>query len=305
MTTSASTPRSTVPTKAALTHADGSIAEQRVSNLVGDRLCISCGYNLVGQPVLREPHYQMLIVRCPECATVASVQEYPLLGRWANRWAAMLAALWLLVMLALWIGSGAAIFGLSYGASDVAAQKYRYFLGNEFQEWIQNHQPATTQGRFSWTTNDYQAWTASQDFQALFQRAGGWTGAVDWTALWVWAALLIAGFVIGCIWSVALFGRRRPALLIWGIVIMAVALAFSTISFAEWYLRDRMWGWHAAERAICPTVMVLSLGIGAAALATGLMCGRSCVRGLVRALLPPRLRSSLAFLWITDSLPGP
>ena len=29
--------------------------EQRVSTLVGDRLCIGCGYNLAGQAVLREP----------------------------------------------------------------------------------------------------------------------------------------------------------------------------------------------------------------------------------------------------------
>jgi hypothetical protein len=46
----------------------------RISTLIGDRLCIKCGYNLVGQPIMRETHYDMLILRCPECATVASVQ---------------------------------------------------------------------------------------------------------------------------------------------------------------------------------------------------------------------------------------
>ncbi len=45
--------------------------DERVSTLVGDRLCIRCGFNLCGQPVLRERHYRMLIARCPECSTVA------------------------------------------------------------------------------------------------------------------------------------------------------------------------------------------------------------------------------------------
>jgi hypothetical protein len=105
-------------------------------------------------------------------------------------------------------------------------------------------------------------------------------------------------------WGVALFSRRRPALLVWGMAIMAVAVGFSTISFAEWYLRDRVWYWHTAERTICPTVMVLSLALGAMALAAGLMCGRSLARALIRALLPPRLRSSLAFLWIAGRPAG-
>ena len=59
-----------------------------VSVLTGDRACISCGFNLVGQQVTREPVYGMLLVRCPECNTAASLQEYPLLGKWASRWAA-------------------------------------------------------------------------------------------------------------------------------------------------------------------------------------------------------------------------
>ena len=79
--------------------------EERLSVLVGDRLCTRCGYNLAGQPVLREPHYKLLIVRCPECADVASLQEYPLLGRWVGRWAAIIAAVWILVVIGMFIGS--------------------------------------------------------------------------------------------------------------------------------------------------------------------------------------------------------
>ena len=68
-------------------HDSAQLIEERVSALDGDRLCTNCHYNLIGQPVLREPYYQMFIVRCPECATVAALQEFPPLGRWSHRWA--------------------------------------------------------------------------------------------------------------------------------------------------------------------------------------------------------------------------
>ena len=90
------------------------VKEQHVSVIVGDRLCVHCGYNLTGQNIYREPHYDLLIARCPECGSVASVLEYPVLGRWANRWAAVIAALWVVVLLAVWLGSaGVGIAGMA------------------------------------------------------------------------------------------------------------------------------------------------------------------------------------------------
>ena len=55
----------------------------------GDRFCTRCGYNLVAQPIVREERYEMLIVRCPECGAVAAIEQYPMLERWARRWAAL------------------------------------------------------------------------------------------------------------------------------------------------------------------------------------------------------------------------
>ena len=66
--------------------------------VTGDRICVHCGYNLFGQEIFREEHYSMLVVRCPECATIASVQDNPLVSRWASRWGAVLAALWFVVV---------------------------------------------------------------------------------------------------------------------------------------------------------------------------------------------------------------
>jgi hypothetical protein len=289
-----------------------SIAEQRVSVLVGDRLCTGCGYNLTGQPVLREPHYQMLIVRCPECATVASVQEYPLLGRWANRWAAVLAGFWMLIVVALWGGSAAAIFGMSVASAEIACEHYRAALSDRFQVWFANQTQAQSttapaQGfRYLAGVNDFDAWYKQQDAAALFVHAGGWRGAVNWWFLFLWFWLAVAAMALGCFWSVALLGRGRRGLLLAGALVMIVAAAFAIFPLNDWYTSTRMrWYGRVAEQKIGGPVLIASLLFAWIALCAGLMWGRSIARGMVRLLLPPRLRAPLALLWISDGLAPP
>ncbi|QYK47200.1 MAG: hypothetical protein KF838_10455 [Phycisphaeraceae bacterium] len=113
----------------------GAGVDERVSVLVGDRLCVSCGFNLAGQTVVREPHYRMLIVRCPECATAASLQEYPVLGKWANRWGGVLAAVMILVTLLLALGTAGTIFGMSYAVSRVASKPLTDLIAKEHSAW--------------------------------------------------------------------------------------------------------------------------------------------------------------------------
>ena len=59
-------------------------SDERVGTVLTDRVCTRCYFNLVSQPVIRERHYGLLVVRCPECGTLASVQEYPHVIRWAD-----------------------------------------------------------------------------------------------------------------------------------------------------------------------------------------------------------------------------
>ena len=49
---------------------------ERIAVVTGTRLCIRCGFNLTGQMILREPAYDLLIARCPECGTPPPV-PYP------------------------------------------------------------------------------------------------------------------------------------------------------------------------------------------------------------------------------------
>ena len=68
------TPASAAPAPSAGHRGPG--PETRVDVLSGDRCCARCGFNLYGQTIIREPHYGLLMVRCPECGTAAAMQEY-------------------------------------------------------------------------------------------------------------------------------------------------------------------------------------------------------------------------------------
>jgi hypothetical protein len=291
-------------------------AENRISTLVGDRLCIKCGYNLTGQPVLREPHYEMLIVRCPECGTVASMQEYPLLGRWAGRWAAVAAALWFLLGFALLLASAGILLGITSGITGFACQPYAQRLAEQQLAWLEQQDPNTVGQNVQWMLsqppNPYwgvdQGWWADQDPAQLLQEAGGWAGAVDLGAIAHWPWLALVAVPIGCFWAVALLHLRKRSLFIFGGIVVTVAGAFAVIAHYQ-SAGTQAWGWTTAmslaQRQIGPPITAMTLGFALIPLSIGLAVGRPIVRGLVRALLPPRLRSPLALLWTTQGLKPP
>lgn len=294
-------------------------AEMRVSTLVGDRFCIRCGYNLTGQPVLREPHYDMLIVRCPECATVASVQEYPLLGRWASRWAALLAAIWFIVCVGLLVGTAGVMFGVSEGIAQSSWQDYATWLSEQQLEWLKQQQAAgntltppqqslLTQPPWGYVQTD-KAWMTAQTPADLLAKAGGWRQAADWSALlhWLWVPLVIVPF--GCIWAIVMMRLQWRGLLLLSLGPATLAAVFVWINVLDDAMRSaygRWWSMSAlAEEQLGWRFAAMTLAFAMLPLAGGMICGRPLVRLLIRALLPPRLRSSLALLWIADGLEPP
>ena len=291
-------------------------AEQRISTLVGDRLCIKCGYNLTGQPVLREPHYEMLIVRCPECGTVASTQEYPLLGRWAGRWAALAAALWFIVAFGLLMASAGILMGFGSEVTRIACEPYARWLSEQQLLWLQAQDPDSLAQNMTWMLSQPpspywqldQNWWAAQDPAQLLEAAGGWAEAVDFGALVDWVFLALAAVPMGCFWAVALLHFRKRALFIFGLVVVGVAGTFAVIGHFQdpgaqsWYWMTAM---AQAQRQIGTPITALTLAFALIPLSIGLALGRPIVRGLIRALLPPRLRSPLALLWTTHGLEPP
>ncbi len=74
---------------------------------------------------------------------------------------------------------------------------------------------------------------------------------------------------------------------------------------------DRFPGWtwvtalQVAQRQVGLPITLGTVAFALIPLSLGLVVGRPVVRGMIRALLPPRLRSALALLWTTDGLEPP
>jgi len=105
-----------------------------------DRACIGCGFNLYGQTVTKEPHYGIVITRCPECGTVAALQTYPVMTHWANRFRSLTAALWVVILLGFFMGNMTSMMGMTQGASNIAGNKMSDIIGEANAIWVQEQE---------------------------------------------------------------------------------------------------------------------------------------------------------------------
>lgn len=289
--------------------------EERVSVLVGDRLCTQCGYNLTGQAVVREPHYGMLIVRCSECATVASVQEYPLLGRWAGRWAMLGAAMWFAASTVFVFATGGAIFVFGMAIVESASRPLALTIAEHQLVWLKEQDPDSLGPQLQWQLSTgarlYATldpdWWATQDPAALLAEAGGWTGAVGRSVFGLWSWLSVTILAAGCFWAVFLAHLRRNWLVLFSLLPVGIAGLFAIAIYAGDMTAAGGWAtaMTVANQQLGPIFGGLSIAYALLPLNLGLFFGRPITRLLIRALLPPRLRSSLALLWITDGLDPP
>jgi hypothetical protein len=281
--------------------------DQRVAALVGDRICVKCGYNLHGQPVVRESHYHMLIVRCAECGTVASVQEYPLLGRWANRWAVTFAALWFLLIVALLLVTAGTMTTLVISATMVAAQPYTEHINEKQHAELEPEDSRIT--RYGWMSDELDAdWWARQDADALFEESGGWRAALRLEALvsWGWQAMYIA--IFAAVISIAMLHLRRLLLVIPVAICVLLAAVLSYLSLRQgsiFMLADSTS--EVAQRRVAPAVGGVMIAVGALIMFISAIIARPLIRALVRLLLPPRMINSLSLLWTAEGkdLPRP
>ncbi|MCA9292114.1 MAG: hypothetical protein KDA25_13360 [Phycisphaerales bacterium] len=266
--------------------------------VLGDRLCTSCGYNLIGQTIQREPHYDLFIIRCPECGAVAATQEYPLVGRWAFRLGMLCAALWIMIMVALWAGTTGAFVGLGIATGEIASQSLQNTLWTAYTAWQEQQTPGS-----SYNPTSFQAWWSEQDVDAMVAASGGWRGVFDLEAFIMLIPLSLVPLGFGVLWGIALFRQRRTGLLVWGAIVMAVSTAISCLSYLDWIAPTSPW--TAARSVAGPPSQFAAMAYMTLSLWTGLLLGRPIARGLVRLFLPPRLRGPLAILWTTDGRTPP
>lgn len=291
--------------------------EKRVSTLAGDRLCTKCGYNLTGQAVVREPHYDMLMVRCSECGSVASIQEYPLLGRWAGRWAMLIAAAWFALLIIFLVATSGLLFNFGLRFTSNAIYPYAMNIAELHVQWHKSLDTTTQQQQIQYQMYDRafpfknidQTWWSTQDPQVLLAQAGGWSKAAQWPSTNIWGSIVVFVFLSGCFWAVLLAHLRRIWLTLFGILLIAFAALFGALYYYYDYYSMSLWGWFTAQDIANEQLGMIYYGIAISGmsipLTLGLLLGRPVVRLLIRTLLPPRLRNWLAFLWITDGLEPP
>lgn len=274
-----------------------------LSTVTGDRVCASCGFNLVGQPIVREEKYGLLIVRCPECAAVAALQEYPSMGVWAKRIGALAAAIWVLIVVAGGFAMGGALMGftmmtLSAGSKPLADQ-----IELDHREWQKEQgSSAATLGYFSGVT---QTWWAQQDPAALYQASGGTPTALRRTA-GALPVMIIPGFGFGVAISVLALHRRGWRLAILTAIPIAIAACFVTIVIrGSTGAPGAQWPGNLATEALASRLAPVALGTAWLMMMVGALVGRRVARWLLRLMLPPRLLAPLATLWLCDGLPAP
>lgn len=275
------------------------IKETRVSTVIGDRLCVKCGFNLTGQPVYKESRYELFIARCPECGAVASMQEYPVLGKWANRWASLAAALWLLLLLGGGFVFAMSTFGVSLGCVQSGSDTFAEYIANRALD--ENSVTGNSYGGYSVIES---SWWRSQRPWRLLRDAGGFRRVVADESVAFWFALGVAGLAFGVIGSVALLHASRLRAAIALALPLVLTIAFQTITHVGTArgltFNINISAFEAAVAALGPAVFAISDLSAYFGILIGVIVGRPLARFLVRTMLPPRMRSTMSFLWLTD-----
>lgn len=299
-------------------------AEQPVSTILGDRLCVGCAYNLRGQPVVREPHYGLMIARCPECDTPAALQEYPLLGRWPGRLRVFMALGYTLACLGFLGATCLVIAGASAGLGSAGSNATSRRIA---EQWVAYVNAEEAQGRtplagappFAQTTRGSDGRLAVSEWMLIDrawwerERAGVFSHSIASTAGSVLISRKLAAvtiglgfFLIGSAWAVLLLAARRVVLLGCGLIpvgiVALLVAAFNTPSpgFGPWVYSNQLVQDEMFFGALAAVSAIWLVFAGA-----GLLLGRPLARLGVRALLPPAFRGALAELWFTDNKPLP
>jgi hypothetical protein len=298
--------------------------EARVGEVRGDRLCLRCGFNLHAQIILREPHYGLFIVRCPECSSVTALQEYPVLGRWAKRWGFMLAAAYVLLAVALLLAAGIAAGGFAAAMSmehhtsvcnDIAT-RHRMWFDKTGQLQIAISASPSNANLANVTSNYVQNWGSLAAINADWWNTKGREEVLAGRSLWIlkFSGEVLAGCIaacaaalaVGAIGAVIMPGLRRTRLLFVPYAVAAIGgVVVVLIPEAVWFRPPAWLPGYVAAGTLAPEVMIpylkfILLAALIVFITLGMFIGRPIARGLIRLLLPPKYAGAFSFLWECD-----
>ena len=153
---------------------------------------------------------------------------------------------------------------------------------------------------------DFGTWWETVDAEAFLAAEGGAWHVIDSDVWWfIGLAIPLAMFPQGVVWSVLLLPHHRRRLPWWWLAMTVVAAGFCSIYIVSTIAGPAGWSSQAARQELVLTMAPLGFGVASVMLLIGMLLGRPIVRGLVRLMLPPRLRPGLALLWRVDDLPLP
>lgn len=274
-----------------------------------DRPCARCGFNLFGQMIVREPHYGLIAVRCPECGQLAALQEYPALGRWADRWAKVLAGLWVVALVGAMAAQFAPTLGLTVAAMENVFEDAGAEISARYVAWEQQQQmgPAAPGNANMFSGSWYtvtEAWWADERAAYLADtRRVRPFNRLTFTLLIV---LGIISFTAGAFWSTVTLGSRRWGAFILPLFPVVLAMSFAwSVSLPSPGMPGFLTGREAAGELFRVPIFVAAVGVVLCSMVPGVLLGRGLTRLIVRLSLPPRMRSALAILWTRDGLPPP
>ncbi len=276
-----------------------------------DRACIGCGFNLFGQTVSKEPHYGLAIATCPECGTVASLQSYPTMSHWANRFRALIAAVWIFALMFVFILQMSLVGTMADSISRNASDRFAKEIGQQYETWAQEND-VPIQSPFGIGPSQYPEWNsipndwAEDHVDTIYQEMGGHFRAMVNKLTWYFFPASIASFMFGVFWSNALLGASLKG---------AAAVSILTCLFALvlMYLPSMNWGPNStttqaleiANEYYRSYLAFAGVIIQLPALVLGVFLGRKIARFVIAFTLPPRSRVPFSIFWTRDGLELP
>jgi len=281
-----------------------------MDSIRADRACIKCGFNLFGQEVFKEDHYQLAVTRCPECGTVAALQSYPTMSHWVNRFRALIAAGWVVVLAFVFILQMSLVGTFADGMSSQAGMPLAKMIGKAYNEWAEENEIATNIAGWGMNTTDYteyiqvpQDWT-DEHLDEILDQEGGLVRAMDKSFVIVLIPASIAGFVLGAFWSIVLLGasRKKAAIVPISLGLIGVILMYSP-SFYQSAITPQ--ASEIAKELYATYLAPVGVIIQFPAILLGIFLGRKIARWVITLTLPPRSRVPFSIFWTRDGLALP
>lgn len=271
--------------------------------LTGDRACTHCLHPLVGRTIEREPTTGLLYVRCGECGMATALMEYPSATPWLNRMKTVVASGLVATALAIVLLLAGASGGLATAAAMSASTASADSVYRAFAEAHPQHDDPNAQG--SWNAAD-SAWLASDAGQAALAGSRWSLEALLPFATFVFlGGLVVFPFTL----FLGLAALRRPLLqralvgmmpVLTGCLLIAGPsrlLAMQGRLAVNW--QDAAVHANHAHFAILGTTVLCGIAALTAILAPSLAAAA------FRAILPPRDRRLVAWIWEWRGLPVP